>query len=224
MPCEGIEGGLNAPVLRCNMVSMTKIKSICVYCGAASGTDAIYLQTAIELGRMLAAENIRLIYGGGGVGLMGATARACAEAGGKVTGIIPDFLLGKEQAFDHAHELIVTKDMHERKRLMFERADAFLALPGGIGTLEELVEQLTWVQLNRHAKPVLALNVAGFWDPLLGLLDHMQATGFVNVARPVKLLVAHNVRTVLPKLLTAVSHIGEAELHGAAAESVLDRM
>ncbi|CAA0089764.1 Cytokinin riboside 5'-monophosphate phosphoribohydrolase [Starkeya nomas] len=206
------------------MASMTKIKSVCVYCGAAPGAEAIYLETAIELGRLFAAEDIRLVYGGGGVGLMGATARACAEAGGKVTGIIPDFLIGKEQAFDHAHELIVTKDMHERKRLMFERADAFIALPGGIGTLEELIEQLTWVQLNRHSKPVMALNVSGFWDPLLGLLDHMQATGFVNTARPVKLLVAHNVRAVLPKLHGAVAHLGDQELHGAAEERVLDRM
>lgn len=206
------------------MVVMTKIKSICVYCGAATGADAVYLETAIALGRLLAAEGIRLVYGGGGVGLMGATARACAEAGGKVTGIIPDFLLGKEQAFDHAHELIVTRDMHERKRLMFERADAFIALPGGIGTLEELIEQLTWVQLNRHSKPVMVLNVANFWDPLLTLLDHMQSTGFVNVARPVKLLVAHNVRAVLPKLHTAVAHLGEGDLHGEAEERVLDRM
>lgn len=206
------------------MVAMTKIKSICVYCGAATGADAVYLETAIALGRLLAAEGIRLVYGGGGVGLMGATARACAEAGGKVTGIIPDFLLGKEQAFDHAHELIVTRDMHERKRLMFERADAFVALPGGIGTLEELIEQLTWVQLNRHSKPVMVLNVANFWDPLLTLLDHMQSTGFVNIARPVKLLVAHNVRAVLPKLHTAVAHLGEADLHGEAEERVLDRM
>lgn len=206
------------------MVAMTKIKSICVYCGAATGADAVYLETAIALGRLLAAEGIRLVYGGGGVGLMGATARACAEAGGKVTGIIPDFLLGKEQAFDHAHELIVTRDMHERKRLMFERADAFIALPGGIGTLEELIEQLTWVQLNRHSKPVMVLNIASFWDPLLTLLDHMQSTGFVNIARPVKLLVAHNVRAVLPKLHTAVAHLGEADLHGEAEERVLDRM
>ncbi|WP_428029502.1 TIGR00730 family Rossman fold protein [Ancylobacter sp.] len=206
------------------MVSMTKIKSICVYCGAATGAEAVYLEAATALGRLLAAEGIRLVYGGGGVGLMGATARACAEAGGKVTGIIPDFLLGKEQAFDHAHELIVTKDMHERKRLMFERADAFIALPGGIGTLEELIEQLTWVQLNRHSKPVMALNIAGFWDPLLTLLDHMQSTGFVNIARPVKLLVAHNVRAILPKLQGAVAHLGEGELHGEAEERVLDRM
>ena len=206
------------------MVAMTKIKSICVYCGAATGADAVYLETAIALGRLLATEGIRLVYGGGGVGLMGATARACAEAGGKVTGIIPDFLLGKEQAFDHAHELIVTRDMHERKRLMFERADAFIALPGGIGTLEELIEQLTWVQLNRHSKPVMVLNVANFWDPLLTLLDHMQSTGFVNIARPVKLLVAHNVRAVLPKLHTAVAHLGEGDLHGEAEERVLDRM
>ena len=206
------------------MVAMTKIKSICVYCGAATGADAVYLDTAIALGQLLAAEGIRLVYGGGGVGLMGATARACAEAGGRVTGIIPDFLIGKEQAFDHAHELIVTKDMHERKRLMFERADAFIALPGGIGTLEELIEQLTWVQLNRHSKPVMVLNIANFWDPLLALLDHMQSTGFVNIARPVKLLVAHNVRAVLPKLHGAVAHLGEGDLHGEAEERVLDRM
>ncbi|MCB4767987.1 TIGR00730 family Rossman fold protein [Ancylobacter sp. Lp-2] len=203
---------------------MTKIKSLCVYCGAASGDEPIYLEAALELGRLLAQENIRLIYGGGGVGLMGATARACAEAGGHVTGIIPDFLIGKEQAFEYAHELIVTRDMHERKRLMFERADAFLALPGGIGTLEELVEQLTWVQLNRHRKPVMVLNIAGFWDPLLRLFDHMQSSGFVNVGRPIRMLVAHNVRAVMPKLATALSNVPEAELHGEAAEQVLDRM
>ncbi|GLK85988.1 LOG family protein [Ancylobacter defluvii] len=203
---------------------MTKIKSLCVYCGAASGDDSIYLESAMELGRLLAQENIRLIYGGGGVGLMGATARACAEAGGHVTGIIPDFLIGKEQAFEYAHELIVTHDMHERKRLMFERADAFLALPGGIGTLEELVEQLTWVQLNRHRKPVMVLNIAGFWDPLLRLFEHMQGTGFVNVARPIRMLVAHNVRAVMPKLATALANVSETELHGEAVEQVLDRM
>ncbi|WAC27065.1 TIGR00730 family Rossman fold protein [Ancylobacter sp. SL191] len=206
------------------MVSMTKIKSVCVYCGAATGADPVYLDGAIELGRALAEADIRLIYGGGGVGLMGATARACAEAGGKVTGIIPDFLIGNEQAFEHAHELIVTQDMHERKRLMFERADAFIALPGGIGTLEELVEQLTWVQLNRHRKPVMVLNIAGFWDPLLALFDHMQSTGFVNVSRPVTLEVAHSVRAALIKLTTAVAGVPEGELHGATEERVLGRM
>ncbi|WP_183188241.1 TIGR00730 family Rossman fold protein [Ancylobacter tetraedralis] len=206
------------------MADMTKIKSVCVYCGAAPGNDPVYLAAAIELGRLFAHEGIRLIYGGGGVGLMGAAARACAEAGGMVTGIIPDFLIGKEQAFEHAHELIVTRDMHERKRLMFERADAFIALPGGIGTLEELVEQLTWVQLNRHAKPVMVLNIAGFWDPLLTLFDHMQATGFVNAGRPIRMLVAHHVRAVLPKLNAVVAPLVEGELHGAAEERVLDRM
>lgn len=215
---------LHAAGGRSNMVIMSKIKSLCVYCGAATGDDPVYLDAALELGRLLAQDNIRLIYGGGGVGLMGTVARACAEAGGHVTGIIPDFLIGKEQAFEHAHELIVTHDMHERKRLMFERADAFLALPGGIGTLEELVEQLTWVQLNRHRKPVMVLNVDGFWDPLLRLFDHMQTTGFVNVSRPVKLLVAHNVRMVLPKLAMAVSGVSDDELRGEAAEQVLDRM
>ncbi|QIB33007.1 TIGR00730 family Rossman fold protein [Ancylobacter pratisalsi] len=203
---------------------MSKIRSVCVYCGAAPGDDSIYLNSAIALGQMLARENIRLIYGGGGVGLMGATARACAEGGGMVTGIIPDFLVGKEQAFEHAHELIVTRDMHERKRLMFERADAFIALPGGVGTLEELVEQLTWVQLNRHRKPVMVLNIANFWKPLLTLLDHMQTSGFVNVARPVRLIVANDVNAVLPKLHAAVSGIADGHLHGEAEEQVLDRM
>ncbi|MCS0496353.1 TIGR00730 family Rossman fold protein [Ancylobacter mangrovi] len=203
---------------------MSKIRSVCVYCGAAPGDDSIYIDSAIALGHQLAREGIRLIYGGGGVGLMGATARACAEAGGMVTGIIPDFLIGKEQAFEHAHELVVTKDMHERKRLMFERADAFIALPGGIGTLEELVEQMTWVQLNRHRKPVMVLNIAGFWKPLLTLIDHMQTTGFINGARPVRLLVANEVSAVLPQLQSAVATVAEGALHGEAEESVLDRM
>ncbi|MCK0196156.1 TIGR00730 family Rossman fold protein [Ancylobacter sp. 6x-1] len=203
---------------------MSKIKSVCVYCGAANGSDPVFLDTARELGRLFAEEGVRLIYGGGGVGLMGAAARACAEAGGRVTGIIPDFLIGKEQAFEHAHELIVTKDMHERKRLMFERADAFVALPGGIGTLEELVEQLTWVQLNRHRKPVMVLNAGGFWDPLLALLDHMQLSGFVNSARPVNLLVASSARAVLPRLRAAIAPVPEGELHGEREIEVAERM
>lgn len=193
------------------MVAMTKIKSICVYCGAATGADAVYLDTAIALGRLLATEGIRLVYGGGGVGLMGATARACAEAGGRVTGIIPDFLIGKEQAFDHAHELIVTKDMHERKRLMFERADAFIALPGGIGTLEELVEQLTWQQLGRHSKPILLANIDGFWEPLMDLLAHMRATAFIRPTLSVDVLMAERVEDILPKLRAAAAQVPEAE-------------
>ncbi len=203
---------------------MSKIKSVCVYCGAAPGDSPVFLKTATELGRILAREGVGLIYGGGGVGLMGATARACAEAGGRVTGIIPEFLIGKEQAFEHAHELIVTRDMHERKRLMFERADAFVALPGGVGTLEELVEQLTWVQLNRHRKPVMVVNVEGFWDPLLGLFGHMQATGFVNAERPLTLLVAANAQAVVPRLRAAVAPLPEGSLHGAPEVQVAERM
>ena len=206
------------------MVPMANIRSVCVYCGAAPGADPVYAAAAAELGRNLGREGVRLVYGGGGVGLMGLTARSCVEAGGRVTGIIPEFLIGKEQAFDHAHELIVTQDMHERKRLMFERADAFVALPGGIGTLEELVEQLTWVQLNRHSKPVMLVNVAGFWDPLLGLFDHMQATGFVNLARPISLLVAEDPRAVLPRLRAALATVSAADLRAAAAAEVMDRM
>ena len=122
----------------------------------------------------MAEAGIRLIWGGGAVGLMGTVARAVLDHGGRVTGIIPQFLVDRELAFDGADEMIVTDDMHVRKRQMFERADAFVALPGGIGTLEELVEQMTWAQLGRHRKPILIANIAGFWDPLLALIDHMR--------------------------------------------------
>ncbi len=123
------------------------------------------------MGKAFAENNIRLVYGGGSVGLMGAIAKSALDHGGTVTGIIPDFLRARENALTRVQEMIVTPDMHERKRLMFERSDAFVALPGGIGTLEELVEQMTWQQLGRHSKPVLLANIDNFWEPLLALLD-----------------------------------------------------
>ncbi len=154
---------------------------------------------------------MRLIYGGGSVGLMGALAEAVLQHGGEVTGIIPEFLTKRERPRRLAQELIVTHDMHERKRTMFERADAFVALPGGLGTLEELVEQLTWVQLGRHKKPILIANIAGYWSPLLALIEHMRAVKFVPSALRVDYLVAKRVEEILPMLREAANKVAEAE-------------
>jgi uncharacterized protein (TIGR00730 family) len=154
--------------------------AICVYCGSASGSDPAFSVAARSLGAAMAANGVDLVYGGGGIGLMGEVARAVIDGGGYVTGIIPDFLKQREVHMKDVQDLVVTKDMHERKMLMYERADAFVALPGGIGTLEELIEQLTWAQLGQHRKPIVIANVAGFWDPLLTLLAHMHEQKFLN--------------------------------------------
>ena len=185
--------------------SMNTIKTVCVYCGSGPGTDPRFVQAAIALGKSLAENGVRLVYGGGSVGLMGAVATSVLDHGGAVTGIIPDFLTARENALSRVQEMIVTHDMHERKRLMFERSDAFIALPGGIGTLEELVEQLTWQQLGRHSKPILLANIEGFWEPLLGLLTHMRATAFIRPTLSVEILKAERVEDILPRLRTAAA-------------------
>lgn len=203
---------------------MASIESICVYCGASKGADPLFAGEARRFGTLLARNGIRLVYGGGGVGLMGEVATAVAVNGGQVTGIIPHFLISRERAFAHDAEMIITDDMHERKRLMFDRADAFVALPGGVGTLEELVEQLTWAQLGRHRKPILVANIAGFWDPLLSLLDHMRASAFIGGANPVDILVADEVDQILPMLRTATAVVPEEELRGAQPHLAVDKM
>jgi len=156
------------------------IGSVCVYCGSGSGTNPRYADAARTLGRAMAQEGIRLIYGGGGNGLMGEVARSVMAHGGAVTGIIPESLVAVEKPFADLNELVVTRDLHERKMLMFKRSDAFVALPGGIGTLEELVEQLTWVQLAHHSKPVVIANVEDYWRPFLRLLEQMRAQQFIR--------------------------------------------
>jgi uncharacterized protein (TIGR00730 family) len=187
------------------MPGMSKIKTICVYCGSGPGSNPRFIEAAIALGKILAENRIRLVYGGGSIGLMGALATSVLDHGGTVTGIIPDFLTSRENALTRAQELVVTPDMHERKRLMFERSDAFVALPGGVGTLEELVEQLTWKQLGRHTKPVLLANVDGFWEPLLALLAHMRATQFIRPSLAVDVLKAERVEDILPRLRAAAA-------------------
>lgn len=190
---------------------MSKINAICVYCGSSPGTEPAFIEAAKNFGRILAESGVRLVYGGGSVGLMGALAESVLDHGGHVTGIIPEFLTKRERPRRLSQELIVTRDMHERKRTMFERADAFVALPGGIGTLEELVEQLTWVQLGRHKKPILIANIAGYWGPLLALIEHMRAVKFVPPALRVDFLVAKRVEEILPLLREAASKVAEAD-------------
>jgi hypothetical protein len=190
---------------------MSKINAVCVYCGSSAGNDPAFLRAAETLGKSLAQGGVRLVYGGGSVGMMGAVARAVLKHGGNVTGIIPEFLFRREQPDAQNEELIVTRDMHERKQKMFERADAFVALPGGIGTLEELVEQLTWVQIGQHKKPLLLVNINSFWEPLRDLLDHMEKLGFIYGDVKSSLLIADRPEDVLPKLREAAHAVSEAE-------------
>ena len=190
---------------------MSTINSICVYCASGPGTNPAFMEAATKLGRILAENNIRLVYGGGSVGLMGALAESVLEHGGSVIGVIPDFLVNREHMLLRVQERVITPDMHGRKRVMFERADAFVALPGGVGTLEELVEQLTWAQLGRHKKPIMILNVASFWDPLCLLLEQMEKLDFIRAGLPVNLLVADRVEEVLPKLFEAARLVPEGE-------------
>ncbi len=149
----------------------SRLGSVCVYCGSSDDADPSYLTDAFSIGESFAKAGLKLIYGGGGVGLMGATARGAHSAGGAVQGIIPTFLRGREQPFDDV-ETVIVDNMHERKMMMYERSDAFVVLPGGIGTLEEIVELLSWRRLDLHQKPIVFHNPGGFWDPLFALIRH----------------------------------------------------
>ena len=189
---------------------MREIKNVCVYCGSSIGADPRHTAAAHALGAALARAGVGLVYGGGAIGLMGVLAKATVAAGGVVTGIIPEFLDRREIPFTGATELVVVDDMHTRKRLMFERSDAFVALPGGIGTLEELVEQLTWQQLGRHSKPILLANIDNFWEPLLELFAHMRATAFIRPTLAVDILKAERVEDILPRLRSAAAAASEA--------------
>jgi uncharacterized protein (TIGR00730 family) len=188
----------------------SKIGKICVYCGSGPGTDPAYVEAARTFGAILAKNRIGLVYGGGGDGMMGTLAHATLDHGGTVTGVIPEFLTRREHALREAQELIVTRDMHERKQKMFDLADAFVALPGGVGTLEELVEQLTWVQLGRHHKPVLIANIENFWQPLRAMLDHMRKLEFIRADLSFDLLVADTVDDILPTLRKAAEAVPES--------------
>ena len=196
---------------------MAELGSLCVYCGANPGAAPAYADAAARLGAAMAGAGVRLVYGGGSVGLMGIVARAVMTNGGNVTGIIPQFLKDREVMLREVPDLVVTADMHERKRLMFQRSDAFIALPGGIGTLEEVVEVMTWAQLDQHAKPVMILNIDGFWNPLIELFRRMAAEGFLNKAflgshtdLPVEIV--DSVDDVIPRLRARLAAVPRKEL------------
>ncbi|HYJ43846.1 MAG TPA: TIGR00730 family Rossman fold protein [Xanthobacteraceae bacterium] len=189
---------------------MATIKKICVYCGSGPGSDPAFVVAARALGKIMGKNGIGLVFGGGAVGLMGEIANSVLDHGGEAVGIIPRFLVNREHAMRRG-EVVVTHDMHERKQLMFEHADAFVALPGGVGTLEEVVEQMTWAQLGRHKKPILLANIKGFWNPLCKLLDHMETLQFIRPGLQVSYLVADKAEDILPKLQAAAAATSEAE-------------
>lgn len=199
------------------------IRSICVYCGSQPGRDPAFIAAGRALGKSIAAHGIRLVYGGGTKGIMGAVAAGVLANGGEVTGIIPEFLVDMEatrHSLGQLNELIVTKDMHERKHKMFERSDAFVTLPGGIGTLEEIVEIMTWGQLGRHEKPMVFANIEGFWDPMLSLVTHMREQGFIHRAHLVQPLVISEVDDIVPAILER----DEAKASSDGEEAVISKL
>ncbi|BAB54195.1 MULTISPECIES: TIGR00730 family Rossman fold protein [Mesorhizobium] len=203
---------------------MNTIRSVCVYCGSSPGRNEIYAKAGHLLGRSIAKAGLRLVYGGGTKGIMGAVAEGALKAGGKVTGIIPRFLINREAtetALDRLDELLITDNMHERKHKMFEKSDAFVALPGGIGTVEEIVEIMTWAQLGHHRKPIVFANINGFWDPMTALLDHMTAEGFIHTAQRVKPLVVNDPEAIVAAIMVAGSSV-DAPTEGV--QSVIDKM
>lgn len=203
---------------------MNRIQSICVYCGSSPGRGDTYLKAGHALGRSIAGAGLRLIYGGGTRGIMGAVAEGAIRAGGKVTGIIPRFLVSKEAtetALQRLDELVITDNMHERKHMMFQKSDAFVALPGGIGTVEEIVEIMTWAQLGHHRKPIVFGNIDHFWDPMLSLLDHMKAEGFIHTGHLVKPLIVDDAEAIVAAILVDGAAV-DAPMEGL--RSVIDKL
>lgn len=192
--------------------------SVCVYCGSGTGRNTAYAEAARGLGTALAQAGVGLVYGGGSLGLMGEVAKATLQGGGRVTGIIPSFLSEKERMLRDVDELVVVEDMHQRKMMMFERADAFVALPGGIGTLEELVEQLTWSQLGQHDKPIVLANIDGFWSPFLTLLGHMRDETFIRPGLEINFYVVDAVERILPTIRKHLSPRSKAEDESVTAK------
>ena len=179
---------------------MAVIKRLCVYCGSSAGVDASYREAAARLGTLLAESGVELIYGGGRVGLMGVLADAALASGGRVTGIIPRHLHDREVAHPGIGNMIVVASMHERKQRMFELADAFAVLPGGLGTLDETIEMLTWRQLGLHGKPVIIADIAGYWTPLVRLFEHAIVHGFAAASSRELYRVVARIDDVLPAL------------------------
>ena len=180
------------------MADMGTNQFICVYCGSGPGLNPDYVAAARTLGSAMAANGVGLVYGGGSLGLMGELARATLAGGGRVIGIIPEFLVQRERMLAEVSELIVTTNMHERKMTMFEKADGFVALPGGMGTLEELIEVSTWAQLEQHSKPIILANIDNYWALLIKLVAHMRAEQFIRAGLEVQFDVVDKAEEILP--------------------------
>lgn len=178
-------------------------KAICVYCGSRTGSDPAFEREADALGRGIAAAGARLVYGAGDVGLMGTVARAAQQAGGQTLGVIPQHLEAREVGKRDLTQFVVTETMHERKKVMFMNCDAVVVLPGGAGSLDELFEVLTWRQLGLHAKPIVLVNVAGYWDPLVALLDHVIAQGFADASLRAFITVTDSAEATIREVLGA---------------------
>lgn len=182
---------------------MAEVKALCVYCGSADGVDPRHRQAATDLGREAARRGIEIVFGGGRVGLMGAVASGALDAGGRVTGIIPEHLQSRERPHPEVTRLLVVDSMHTRKRRMFELSDAFCILPGGMGTLDETFEIVTWKQLALHDKPIVLVNLGGYWDPLLTMIEHQAAAGYVRPQHMKILRVVTRVDSVFDALAAA---------------------
>ncbi|MEO0328117.1 MAG: TIGR00730 family Rossman fold protein [Pseudomonadota bacterium] len=186
---------------------MPILTSICVYCGSQPGNNPNYVTAARSLGKYMAQSGTRLVYGGGSRGIMGAVSASVLEHGGQVTGIIPKFLLSHEGVWQQETEnleTVITDNMHDRKQQMFEKSDAFLALPGGIGTLEEIIEIMTWAQLERHSKPIAFLNIGDFWKPLFDMLDHMSSDGFLHTQHLLKPIIVQEAKDAVEMISNAI--------------------
>lgn len=199
---------------------MPLLRSLCVYCGASSGHSPLYASAAVDLAAELVRRNIKLVYGGGNIGLMGRLADAVLERGGSVAGVIPQGLMDREVGHQGLTILHVVKDMHERKALMAELSDGFIAMPGGMGTLEELFEMLTWSQLGFHAKPIGLLNTGGFYDGLLRFMDHQVAEGFLRPDQANLLMHESRPDELIERMQSAPVRLPEGTLPPAAARSV----
>jgi len=182
--------------------------SLCVFCGARFGTDPASRDAAVRLGEMLAGQGITLVYGGGGVGLMGLVANAALKGGGRVVGVIPQFLLQREAGHPALTETVVVETMHERKLQMFQRSDGFVVLPGGIGTLEELFEVLSWRTLGLHAKPIVIVDQGGYWGPLAALLRSIVERGFAERSHLDHLAFVSDLKDVLPAIAAMPQPVG----------------
>jgi len=196
--------------------------NFCVFCGSGDGKNPKYAKAAEKLGANMAKADIGLVYGGGSLGLMGRIAKSVLNNNGYVTGIIPEFLGSREMMLKDVNNLIVTKDMHERKGLMFKHSDAFIALPGGVGTLEELVEQLTWSQLGQHYKPIYLADIDRFWDPLIDLINHMREEKFIREGLELNYKALKSVDRMVPSILKQIDKLnGQSE---AAKKRVTDSL